>query len=304
MTSIRKIIDLHIHSVNSDGTYTTQQIIDMLHSKNADIISFTDHDSVGCYYDLEEDRAQLYSGVTVIPGVELSCRVDGCLRDMLGYGISVVTINQFLNDKYSFENRIRKQQYILDQLKHICRTHGLIFDPTISVKEGKKAEGFVVMYNELIKYPSNIERYPFIADNTKFYWNYFSNRKSEFFVDETYDLPSFAEAIDIIHQASGKAFLAHPYAYGMKQVDVEQLVQEAVFGGIDGIELKHSSNKGNDVDKIRNFANRYRLYYSGGTDFHGKTKPRIELVSGYGNVCVKYEEIEPWINSVRHIGEK
>lgn len=304
MTSIRKIIDLHIHSVNSDGTYTTQQIIDMLHAKRADIISFTDHDSVGCYYDLEEGRAQLYSGVTVIPGVELSCRVNGCLRDMLGYGISIVTINKFLNDKYSLENRIRKQQHILDQLKHICSMHGLIFDSTISVKEGKKAEGFVVMYNELIKYPSNIARYPFIVDNTKFYWDYFSNRNSEFFVDETYDLPSFAEAIDIIHQAGGKAFLAHPYAYGMKQENVAQLVQEAVSVGVDGIEVKHSSNKGNDVENIRNFANYYNLYCSGGTDFHGKTKPRLELVSGYGNVCVQYEEIEPWINSVRYIGEK
>lgn len=296
-----KVIDLHMHSVNSDGTFTTQQMIDMLYKKGANIISFTDHDSVGCYYDLKNRRAQLYPGVMLISGVELSCQFNGCLRDMLGYGISIPFVNGYLNEKYSLEHRIEKQQYILEQLKSICKSYGLLFDPSISVREGKKAEGFVIMYNELNRYQENVCRYPFIANNTQFYWNYFSNRDSEFFVDETYDLPTFSEAVDIIHQAGGKAFLAHPYAYGLEQNGVAQLVQTAVCAGIDGIELKHSSNKGSDVNNILDFAKRYHLLLSGGTDFHGATKPGLELVTGYGNMLVQYEEIEPWIKNVRNM---
>lgn len=298
---MKKVIDLHMHSINSDGTYTTQQLIDALQKKKADIISFTDHDSVGCYYDLKEGRARLYPGVTLIPGVEFSCCYNGRLRDMLGYGISISFISAYLNKKYSLERRINKQQHILNQLKVICKAHGLLFDPSISAKEGKKAEGFVVMYNELNRYPENVVRYPFIADNTRFYWDYFSNRDSEFFVDETYDLPTFSEAVSIIHQSGGKAFLAHPYAYGLKQQEVIQLVEEAVSAGIDGIELKHSSNKDNDVANIRDFADRYKLLFSGGTDFHGATKPRLELVTGYGNMQVQFEEIEPWIKGIKHV---
>lgn len=298
MNTNKQIIDLHMHSINSDGTCTTQQILDMLRHRNATIISFTDHDSVGCYYDLKAGKASLYSGVKLIPGVELSCTVDGRLRDILGYGISVPYISDFLNSKYSIESRIKKQQHILSQLMSICKKMGLQFDDTITVQEGKKAEGFVVMYNELNRHPQNVERYPFIVNNTKFYWDYFSNKDSAFFVDETFDLPSFADAIDIIHCAGGKAFLAHPFAYGMNQSSVELLVEEAVKAGVDGIELKHSSNKNSDVEQIFMFAQKYNLLLSGGSDFHGSTKPGLELVHGYGNMCVQFEEIAPWINDV------
>jgi len=296
-----KIIDLHMHSVNSDGTCTTQQLIDELSNKNADIISFTDHDSVGCYYDLKEGRAKLKPGMTLIPGVELSCRVDGSLRDMLGYGVSIAYISEYLETKYSKECRIKKQQHILEQLMDICKKHNLEFDDSIAVVEGKKAEGFVVMYNELIRYPENIKKYPFIENNTRFYWDYFSNKDSEFFVDETYDLPSFDEAVDVIHKAGGKAFLAHPYAYGISAEDVDKLVATAINAGIDGIELKHSSNKNNDIENINAIAQKFDLLLCGGTDFHGATKPGLELVTGYGNMMVKYDEIKPWFNDVTKV---
>ena len=293
------IIDLHMHSVHSDGTCTAQQLIDMLAAKGAGIISFTDHDSVGCYRDLRSGRATLEPGMTLVPGVELSCQVGGSLRDMLGYGISVSVVNEHLEERYSSERRVQKQQRVLEQLMEVCRRHGLRFDGSLVAREGKKAEAFVIMYNELNRYPENVERCPFVADNTTFYWRYFSNRDSDFFVDETFDLPSFSEAVDVIHNAGGKAFLAHPYAYGMSQSGVEELVREAVDAGVDGIELKHSSNKNDDVERIEAFAEEYGLLFSGGTDFHGATKPGLELVSGYGNMMVEYEEVAPWINGVR-----
>lgn len=65
------IIDLHMHSVHSDGTCTAQQLIDMLAAKGAGIISFTDYDSVGCYRDLRSGRATLEPGMTLVPGVTI-----------------------------------------------------------------------------------------------------------------------------------------------------------------------------------------------------------------------------------------
>ena len=298
------IIDLHIHSTNSDGTYSTQEIIEQLHYKGANLISFTDHDSVGCYRDIVERRAVLYDDMILLPGVELSCRYNGELRDVLGYGISVSYIDVALNNRYSLENRIHKQENILSELKEICRRHELVFDEGISIKEGKKAEGFVVMYNELNLHPQNLEKYPFIANNTRFYWDYFSNRNSDFYVDETFDLFSFKEAVQLIHNAGGKAFLAHPFAYGMSQSEVDDMVHEAVEAGIDGIELKHSSNKGNDVENVSRYAQAYGLLCSGGTDFHGKTKPGLELVNAYGNVDVGIDDVGDWIFNEQLFGSE
>ena len=166
------IIDLHIHSINSDRTFTTQELLDMLHNKHANLISFTDHDSVGCYKDIINGKAIPYKDMMILPGVELSCSVNGNLRDMLGYGFDISKMHDALKERYSTENRIKKQEKILEEFKKICQEKGLIFDENIRVIYGRKAEGFVAMYNELNKYPENIEKYPFIANNTNFYWDY------------------------------------------------------------------------------------------------------------------------------------
>lgn len=188
------IIDLHMHSNNSDGTCSTQEILDKLGHKGADIISFTDHDSVECYNDLKTGKARLYSDVLLIPGVELSCRYDGNLRDILGYGVSIPRVAEYLNEKHSLSKRIEKQRAIVEKLKTICHEQGLVFDSSVDASEGKKAEGFVVMYNELNRHPENITRFPFIANNTAFYWDYFSNRNTPFYEDEMFDLSYFEEA--------------------------------------------------------------------------------------------------------------
>lgn len=293
------VIDLHMHSVHSDGTFTTRELLAMLWDKDADIISFTDHDSVGCYFDLRDAKADLYPDLTLIPGVELSCRVDGALRDMLGYGISVDAVADYLNDKYSLENRIRKQQTVLERFKEICRSRHLVFDETIAATEGKKAEGYTVMFMELNRHPENIERFPFLGDATRLYWDHFTRKDSAFYVDETFDLPSFEEAIDVIHKAGGLAFIAHPYVYGLSDEETENLIRHALSFGVDGLELKHQSNKKGHVEKLLALAQKYHLLLSGGTDFHGLNKPGIKLVTAFGNMQVAYSEIEPWIHSIR-----
>ena len=299
MRSDHHVIDLHMHSIHSDGSFTTRELLAMLWDKDVDIFSFTDHDSVGCYYDLLEGKASLYPEATLIPGVELSCRVDGALRDMLGYGISVPVIASYLEHQYSLENRIRKQQTVLDRFKDICRSRHLLFDESIKATEGKKAEGYTVMFMELNRYPENLERYPFLGDATRLYWDHFTRKESEFYVDETFDLPTFEEAVHVIHQAGGLAFIAHPFVYGLSDADTEALICHAIDAGADGLELKHQSNKPGHVEKLLRFADKYHLLTSGGTDFHGLNKPGIKLVTAFGNMQVQYEEVAPWIHTIR-----
>ena len=301
MRTENHVIDLHMHSVHSDGTFTAQDLLNMLWDKDVDIFSFTDHDSVGCYLDLQEGRASLYEGVTLIPGVELTCRADGHLRDMLGYGIDIPFMAAYLDQRYSPENRVRKQQLVLDRFKEICRSKKLIFDESIRASEGKKAEGYTVMFMELTRHPENLERFPFLGDATRLYWDHFTNPKSEFYVDETFDLPTFEEAIRVIHEAGGLAFIAHPYVYGLSDEETEDLIRQAASAGADGMELMHQSNKPGHIEKLRRFAGKYQLLLSGGTDFHGFNKPGIKLVTAYGNMLVDYHDIEPWLGNVVHM---
>ena len=299
MHATEQVIDLHIHSTNSDGTDTIFQILNALKKYRATIVSFTDHDSVGAYRDLASKQAALYPGLTVIPGVELSCNFDGNLRDILGYGIDIPFVQAYLDHKYSAAQRLQKQKQILEQLKSICSQQGLTFRNDLRVYTGNKAEAFVVMYHELNQYPENIKKFPFIADNTSFFWDHYSNRSSVFYVDETFNFPSFQETVTVIHQAGGLAFLAHPFAYRMSKEETFRMADEALTAGIDGIELKHSSNQGNDVSLIQAYANKHHLLISGGSDYHGSIKPDRKLVYGYDNICVCFSEIAPWYSSIK-----
>lgn len=292
------MIDLHMHSVNSDGTCTTEELLQQLVELNAEIISFTDHDSVGCYFDLNDIYIKHNIPIKIVHGVELSFLENGVLRDMLGYGIDVKIINNWLNTRYSKEYRIAKQRKILTKFKEICRNKGMKFSNDLDICTGNKSEAFVVMYKELINYPTNREAFPFITNNTVFYWQYFANKSSEYYVDETDGLPTMKDVIDIIHKSGGYAFLAHPCAYKLNRTEVSAFIDIAIKNGINGIEVKHSSNKDDDVPFLRQIAEINNLYISGGSDFHGSTKPGLNLIVGYDNMLVTKDDIGNWINSV------
>ncbi len=291
------IVDLHIHSNHSDGTFNTNELLALLNNADVDFFSFTDHDNISCYFDLEKLK---YSGKKIhyVRGVELSFSCHGQIRDMLGYGIDINTMKEFLDLYYADEITIKKQNYILEQFKHICATLDLKFDEDIRCCSGKKAEAFILMHESLNRYSENIEKYPFIQHNTKFYWEHFANRNSPFFVDETFDLPTTSDVVSAIHKAGGLAFLAHPCAYGLSKEHVEELICLAVNIGIDGLEVYHSSNKNDDVEFLKSQAHINHLYMSGGSDFHGNIKPKLKLVTGYENMKVNYMDLQPWLSKV------
>lgn len=292
-----KNIDLHIHSTNSDGTYDTKQLLESLSNKSVDLFSFTDHESIQCYTDLK-DLDYVYKPMSLLNGVELSFAYHGQVRDILGYGINLKVLSEFLDYRYSKEKRLSKQNIILEQFKKQCESLGLTFDNNIECKTGNTAEAFHLMCNSLNRYVNNINKFPFISNNTKFYWEYVSNKETPFFVDESIELSSMEEVIDIIHAADGLAFLAHPCAYGIPREHVLDLIKFAISSDIDGIEIYHASNKNDDVKYLTAIAQEYKVFISGGSDFHGDTKPNLELVSGYNNIDIDYEIIRPWVENL------
>lgn len=296
-----KYIDLHMHSVNSDGCDTTQALLDQLFSLDVQIISFTDHDSVGCYYDLQ-GLVNIYGkSITVIKGCEFSFVYNNRIKHMLGYGIDIDYIKSFLDYQYSLKSRIEKQHEYLDRFKAVCKSKGMIFDDSVTVSTGKTSEAFIALYYELNKHPENILRFPFIVDNTILYWNYYANIESEYYVSETKGITSMEEILDIIKKAGGLAFLAHPYAYMRDRTANNELLKHAIKNGIDGIEIQHSSNKEDDVDVLTEIALSHKLLRSGGSDFHGKIKPALKLVFGYDNMQVSFDEISEWIDKAGKI---
>ena len=295
------VVDLHMHSINSDGTLSAKEMLNMMNDLNVDFASITDHDNVKVYEQIKEADVKFNKPLTLIPGTELGCSFEGVIRDVLGYGIDTKVIDDFVSNRYSKENQVKKQKRLLEEYKRVFKRAGIKFDEDIEVFRGSKSEAYITIYENLIKYPENIEKYPFISKITLFFWNYCSNNETKFFVNESMDYPTIKEGIELIHDAGGLAFLAHPCMYRIGKLRTLQLINHAMECGIDGIEVMHSQHTFDDNLFLSEVARKYRLLKSGGSDYHGGTKPDISIVTGKGDLYVPYNMVKDWIDKVRKI---
>ncbi len=299
MIQPRSAVDLHIHTPHSDGTEPMPRLLQMLRALDAGLVSFTDHDSVGAYGELAALFASMPPGLCVLPGVELTFLRDGLTRDLLGYGIDIAGMDAFLQPLYAPERMLEKQRSAMERMKENCRRLGLRFDPCVAPSAGKKSEAYLLMHRELNRYPENAARFPCIVDNTRFFWDFYANPETPFYVDETAGLPTLGEAVAAVHRAGGLAFLAHPCAYGLSRREVCGLVRDAVCAGVDGLEVFHSSHREDDALFLRALSQAYGLFVSGGSDFHGHIKPDRALVAGSGGPRIAREDVGPGVENIR-----
>ena len=98
-----------------------------------------------------------------------------------------------------------------------------------------------------------------------------------------------ADAVGLILSANGKPVLAHPLLYHLSNNELDELVAFLKENGLLGIEAIYSANKWDDESRMKQLANKYNLFITGGSDFHGIAKPSLDLGVGYGNLKVPEE---------------
>lgn len=288
------LVDLHIHTNKSDGQFSTKEILKFCQEKNLEIISITDHDTIEAYNDLDST----YFNGKVITGIELSFGLKGRLYDVLGYNIELNTINNWLATKYPKTELLSKQQRILDNMQRIYERSGFKFKKNITITTGLKSEAFSQMIASLISEPSNLLIEPEL-NTANFYKKHHTNTSSKYYVDETFNLPSIKEAIDIIHKSGGLAILAHSGAYGFNETEMSNFIQLAIDNGIDGLELKYPTHTPEQEKIISSFAKKYNLLTTGGSDFHGeKIKPQVELNTTYNSYILTEKDISSLLNKI------
>ena len=122
-----------------------------------------------------------------------------------------------------------------------------------------------------------------------------SNPESNYFMNYAGFRPQYKEVIDIIHKAGGKAFLAHPFEYKFENIIqfIDDLMQEA---RLDGIECFHPSSVDEDKSELLvNYARKNNMFICGGSDYHGKLKPDIQIGVGRGNLSISKDFVEEWL---------
>ncbi|MFR8104617.1 MAG: PHP domain-containing protein [Clostridia bacterium] len=287
------MIDLHMHTIYSDGSKTVEEILKICEEKKLEYISITDHNTAKQYGDEALKNNNIFSG-KVIKGAELNAVFQDKNIEILGYNIDPDIINEWCQKYYSIEKLKEQQEICYKRLLDICDKQGLIYDESKIIKP--KATGYVEIsiYDELMRHKEN---YKILGEFTEslgvFFRKGLANPKSIYFVNRIEFRPKYKEVVDIIHKSGGKAFLAHPFEYKFEDTIgfLNDLRKELE---LDGIECFHPSA---DVEKrniLVDYAKNNKLYVSGGSDYHGDLKPDIEIGIGRGNLNISKEILE-WL---------
>lgn len=288
------MIDLHIHTTNSDGSDTPENILKKCQIEGLEYISITDHDTCKSYDDLKYiDVKKLYKG-KIITGCELTTQFEKRTIEILGYGVDTDIINKW-KDKYnSPEKKIKRREETLNKI--ILKLNEL----GINIKRKDiifNCSADMAVYKELVKNKEENEKIlsKGILDSAKtFYRLGIANPESKLFIDTSMYHPEPKEVVDIIHKAGGKAFLAHAYQYAFENT-LEMIDRLRKQVSLDGVEAFHSSFTIDQMIKIQEYAKKNKLYISGGSDYHGSVKPNIHLRTGCNNLHISKNILE-WIN--------
>jgi len=82
--------------------------------------------------------------------------------------------------------------------------------------------------------------------------------------------------VALVEQAGGRVALAHPLGPHPK-LDLDALLPALLSEGITGIEVYHSEHDPGATVRLKRAATEHNLWWSGGSDFHGPTKPQAVL---------------------------
>ena len=293
------MIDIHMHTLYSDGDKTVEEVLKMCEERKLEIISITDHDTCKQYEDKALKDNKFFTG-KIIKGSELHATFQNKNIEILAYNINTDIINEWC-EKYYSEDKLREQQIICrKRMFDLCDKHGLKIDKS-KIKDPKTAKDYVErpIYDELIKNEENRKILGEYAESfSLFFRKELANPNSSYFMNYVEFRPPYKEVLEVIHRAGGKAFLAHPFEYKFENTIgfINDLRKEAE---LDGIECFHpSSADDNKKDILVDYARKNHLYISGGSDYHGSPKPDIQVGIGRGNLNIPKEIIEEWINLI------
>ncbi|MDO4710722.1 MAG: PHP domain-containing protein [Peptostreptococcaceae bacterium] len=254
--------DLHLHTRYSDGYNTVDEIIEMAVSKKLTHIAITDHDNlVG--YDEKKEKAEK-AGLKIVRSLEISARdyESGKVVHVLGYNIKdeypirriCDPMKRARNDKaYQQVCGLNKLGYELDYDRLHHHAKGYIFKQHIF---------------ELLYLSDQVESIFPSINETLF------RRGGELFFPMDY--VDVIDAVKAIREAGGYAVIAHP-----NQQNNIDTVDRVVKYGLKGIEYNHLSNSEEYKKIILEYAKKYKLILTGGSDFHGKFDRRKNEVGSH-----------------------
>lgn len=271
-----KYIDLHTHSNCSDGSMTPSDLVTHAYEKGLAAIALSDHDTVDGIDEARQTAEKL--GIELVPAIEFSVQ-SNTETHILGFYID--HHNPILKEALEKINSVRWQR-------------------TLNTCENLRALGFDVSMQEALEIaPSGLigrahfARILMEKGYTKSvkegFDKYLANGRPAY--DGTQYLTA-ETAVKLIDDIGGVSFVAHPHLIRLDDSELREFLLRLKDYGLCGIEGYYNEYTPEMQDYFQNLAKALGLEVCGGTDFHAKMKPHIEIGIGQGNMKIPYTILE------------
>ncbi|TDC12540.1 PHP domain-containing protein [Streptomyces sp. 8K308] len=250
-------IDLHAHSTASDGTDSPADLVRNAAAGGLDVVALTDHDTVAGH---AAAAAALPSGLTLVTGAEISCRLDGIGLHMLGYLFDPEEPAFARERDLLRDDRVPRAQGMVARLRDLGVP--ITWERVRELAEGAVGRPHVaaaMVEAGVVEDVSAAFTAEWIGDGGRAYVG-------------KHELDAF-EAIRLIHAAGGVAVFAHPLAASRGRVVSEDAIARLAAAGLDGVEVDHMDH---DIDtrvRLHSLATDLSLLTTGSSDYHGDRKP-------------------------------
>jgi predicted metal-dependent phosphoesterase TrpH len=267
-------IDLHTHTLYSDGTDTPAELINKALAAGISIIGLTDHDSISGW---QEATNALRVGISLVPGAEISCQTsDGISVHILG--LLFDSNNSELMDtlEKTRENRHGRMEKIIARINE-AGIDITMNDVLEQLSDALVKKGIVASRDEAFT--------QMLHNNSKYYVSHYS--------------PTPEAAIKLIKAAGGVSVIAHPMASHRGRTISQETFGSIIQAGLDGIEVDHRDHSPDEKLQLIQLASESNLVMTGASDYHGNGK--LNTLGEYTTSPEQWEKLESRSNARRVI---
>ena len=249
--------DLHVHSSASDGTDPPAEVMRRAAQAGLDVVALTDHDTVAGHAEARRALAASLAGsLTLLPGMELSCRLGDRSVHLLAYLFDAGSPDLAAELSRIREDRVLRAQAMVGRLADLGV--GISWDQVAAIAGpavvGRPHIARAMAASGAIASPREAFTRDWIADGGRAYVGRYA-------LDPVH-------AIRLVRSAGGVAVLAHPRA-GRDWVVSDEEIGRLAAADLGGVEVFHPDQSDTERARLLALAHDLDLVATGGSDDHG-----------------------------------
>jgi len=246
------LIDLHVHSNASDGTDPPAGVARRAAAAGLDVVALTDHDTMA---GIPAAAAALPPGLTLVPGLELSCLYQGRSMHLLGYLCDPRDPALAAETELIRDDRVHRARAMVARLAELGapvtweQVTAIAGDAVV----GRPHIARALAEAGVVATPADAFTADWIADGGRAHVGRYA--------------PEVTRGIAVVRAAGGVPVLAHPRSPGYEIAD--EVVAGLAVAGLAGLEVFHPDHDYSERTRLTQLATELNLIMTGGSDDHG-----------------------------------